>query len=224
MISLDRNYWKVTNFLFVLPGLYLNILETGETLQFWDKKFSTCVARGLIGEWYFTIFRLMCVRRALRGTGKAGKKSRNAKVSGKRRRGREKGGAGIRLYLASLTAGSRQVCMCCEVESGHRKRGHRGKSGGCATVLRCAVITARKLPTTVAQSIVLAWPSLRKQFPKHSGQFRSIFVRAGQRTNGNHTGISTLGFLTIISRGNCWVRLGYSRSIKEESRDRIEYK
>ena len=35
-ISLDRNYWEVINLLFVLPGLYLNILETEKILQFWD--------------------------------------------------------------------------------------------------------------------------------------------------------------------------------------------
>ena len=34
----------IINLLFVLPGLYLNILETEKMLQFWDKKFSTCVA------------------------------------------------------------------------------------------------------------------------------------------------------------------------------------
>ena len=37
MISLDRNYRQVMNLLFVLPELYLNILETEEMLQFWDK-------------------------------------------------------------------------------------------------------------------------------------------------------------------------------------------
>ena len=45
MIWLDRNDWKIVNLSFVLPGLYLNILITVEILQFWDKKFSTCVAR-----------------------------------------------------------------------------------------------------------------------------------------------------------------------------------
>ena len=44
-ISLDRNYREVINLLFVLPGLYLNILKTEKILQFWDKRFSTCVAR-----------------------------------------------------------------------------------------------------------------------------------------------------------------------------------
>ena len=33
------------NLLFVLPGLYLNVLETGGMLQLWDEEFSTCVAR-----------------------------------------------------------------------------------------------------------------------------------------------------------------------------------
>ena len=45
MMSLDRNYWEVINLLFVLPGLYLNILKTEKTLQFSNKEFSTCVAR-----------------------------------------------------------------------------------------------------------------------------------------------------------------------------------
>ena len=47
MILLDRNYYylKVINLLFVLPGLYSNILKTEKILQFWGKKFSTCVAR-----------------------------------------------------------------------------------------------------------------------------------------------------------------------------------
>ena len=46
MISLYRNYQEVINLLFVLPfGLYLNIFRTEEILQFWGKKFSTCVAR-----------------------------------------------------------------------------------------------------------------------------------------------------------------------------------
>ena len=42
MTSLNRNL------LFVSPGLYLNILKTEETLQFSDKRFSTCLssARG----------------------------------------------------------------------------------------------------------------------------------------------------------------------------------
>ena len=31
------------NLLFVLPGLYLNILKTEEILQFWNLKFLTCV-------------------------------------------------------------------------------------------------------------------------------------------------------------------------------------
>ena len=35
-MSLDRNYWKVVNLLFVSPELYLNILKTEEILQFWD--------------------------------------------------------------------------------------------------------------------------------------------------------------------------------------------
>ena len=37
MISLDRNYREVINLLFVLPGLYLNILMIEKILQFWDK-------------------------------------------------------------------------------------------------------------------------------------------------------------------------------------------
>ena len=45
MISLDRNYEEVLNLLFVLPGLYFNILKTEGILQFWDKRFSTCVAQ-----------------------------------------------------------------------------------------------------------------------------------------------------------------------------------
>ena len=45
MISLDRNYCDVINLLFVLPGLYLNILKTEKILQFWDKKFSTSFQR-----------------------------------------------------------------------------------------------------------------------------------------------------------------------------------
>ena len=45
MISLDRNYQGVINLLFVLPGLYLNILKTEKILQLADKQFSTCVAR-----------------------------------------------------------------------------------------------------------------------------------------------------------------------------------
>ena len=45
-MSLNRNYSEIINLLFVLPfGLYLNILKTEEILQFWGKKFSTCVAR-----------------------------------------------------------------------------------------------------------------------------------------------------------------------------------
>ena len=44
-ISLDRNYREAINLLFVLPGLCLNILKTEKILQFWDKKFSTWVAR-----------------------------------------------------------------------------------------------------------------------------------------------------------------------------------
>ena len=46
MMSLSRNYCEVINLLFGLPGLYLSILKTEEILQFWDRKFSTCVARG----------------------------------------------------------------------------------------------------------------------------------------------------------------------------------
>ena len=38
IISLGTNYWEVINSLFVLPGLYLNILETETILQFWDKE------------------------------------------------------------------------------------------------------------------------------------------------------------------------------------------
>ena len=38
MISLDRNNWGVINLLFVLPGLYLNILKTEEILQFLGQK------------------------------------------------------------------------------------------------------------------------------------------------------------------------------------------
>ena len=44
--TIDRNYREVTDLLFVLPGLHLNILKTEEILQFWDKKSSTCVASG----------------------------------------------------------------------------------------------------------------------------------------------------------------------------------
>ena len=32
-----RNYWEVINLLFILPGLYLNILKTEKILQFWAK-------------------------------------------------------------------------------------------------------------------------------------------------------------------------------------------
>ena len=32
LFKLGRNYWQVTNLLFALPGLYLNILETEEIL------------------------------------------------------------------------------------------------------------------------------------------------------------------------------------------------
>ena len=38
-ISLDRNDREVTNLLFVLPGLYLNILKTEKILQFCDTSF-----------------------------------------------------------------------------------------------------------------------------------------------------------------------------------------
>ena len=45
----DNNSWEVINLSFVLPILfYLNILETERTLQFWDKKSSTCVRKRLI--------------------------------------------------------------------------------------------------------------------------------------------------------------------------------
>ena len=47
MVSLDRNYRDVINLLFVLPGLYLNILKIERMLQFWDEKFSTCVAHAV---------------------------------------------------------------------------------------------------------------------------------------------------------------------------------
>ena len=40
-----ENYWEAINLLLVSSGLYLNILETEGISQFWDKKFSTCVAR-----------------------------------------------------------------------------------------------------------------------------------------------------------------------------------
>ena len=36
----DRNYCEVINFIFVLPGLYLNILKTEQILQFCNKKFA----------------------------------------------------------------------------------------------------------------------------------------------------------------------------------------
>ena len=38
-IILDRNYREVTNVSFVFPELYINMLKTKETLQFWDKMF-----------------------------------------------------------------------------------------------------------------------------------------------------------------------------------------
>ena len=37
-ISLDRNYREVINLSFILPGLYLNVLETEKILQFWNKR------------------------------------------------------------------------------------------------------------------------------------------------------------------------------------------
>ena len=42
-IPLDKNYQEIINLSSVFRRLYLNILKTGEILQFWDKKFSTCV-------------------------------------------------------------------------------------------------------------------------------------------------------------------------------------
>ena len=50
--SLDRNYWEAINCF----GFYLNTLKTEEMLQFWGKKFSTCVARrSSVGNWLRTI-------------------------------------------------------------------------------------------------------------------------------------------------------------------------
>ena len=47
MISIEIIYQEAINLLFGLPfRLYLNILtKTKKILQFWDEKFSTCVAR-----------------------------------------------------------------------------------------------------------------------------------------------------------------------------------
>ena len=45
MISLDRNDRKVMSLSCALPGLHLNILKAEKMLQFWDERFSTCVAR-----------------------------------------------------------------------------------------------------------------------------------------------------------------------------------
>ena len=50
-----RLYWKVINLLFVLPGLFSNILKTERMLQFWDKKFSTCVLKKLKEPYFFFI-------------------------------------------------------------------------------------------------------------------------------------------------------------------------
>ena len=58
MISLDRNYWLVINLLFVLSGLYLNILKTEKSiailgqkiLDVRGKRLTTCV-----GNWLRTV-------------------------------------------------------------------------------------------------------------------------------------------------------------------------
>ena len=47
-LELARNYWEVINLLFVLPGLYLNVLKTEKILQFW--RLTACA-----GNWLRTI-------------------------------------------------------------------------------------------------------------------------------------------------------------------------
>ena len=47
-LELARNYWEVINLLFVLPGLYLNVLKTEKILQFW--RLTACA-----GNWLRTV-------------------------------------------------------------------------------------------------------------------------------------------------------------------------
>ena len=50
-ISLDRNDWEVINLSFVLLILfYLNVFKAEKILQFWEKKFSTCMASSARGQ------------------------------------------------------------------------------------------------------------------------------------------------------------------------------